>query len=1275
MNLSRKLFLYVVLMFCISWQATAQRDNIRFEHISIDQGLSQSTVYCILQDSTGFIWFGTEDGLNKYNGYEFKIYYNDTKKANSISSNRIYTLLKDSEGVIWIGTLGGGLCRYNVVSDNFTTYKNDKNDPSSLSSDVVMSICEDSKKNLWIGTAEGGLCKFDKKTGKFKTFKNIPGDINSITANVIRSIDEDAMGNIWLATDGGGVCILNPTTEKFTKLQNLLGKSFILNDDQVYSVFIDSHQLVWIGTARSGLFVVNLKENIMRHYSYSAENSNSLANNQIMKIFEDSKGDLWIGTYGGLSWLKKENIKDGFFINKTYSSSNPYGISNNMIRSIYEDNRGLLWIGTYQDGINKFNRSHLKFAHYHVSQEGKNSLKNNTVKGIIQDNNGKFWIATYGGGIDIFNIETETFENLSHINGNANSLEDNVVSSLRMDKEGIIWIGSYGGGLSRYDPNKKQFKHFKNEKNNPNSLSNNFIRALLLDKEGLLWIGTSGGGLNCYDEKNNTFTIYKNKKDDQNSLSEDRVLAICEDSQGYIWLGTSNQGLNKFDKTTKKFKTYKHDENDSSTLSNNRIFCITETSDNALWVGTGRGLNRLDKTSGKFLTYSKLDGLPNDVIFGILEDKNQNIWLSTNYGISKAKWQKDGLTNFQNYDVKDGLQSNAFNEGSFFKSTKGLLFFGGVNGFNYFSPENVTENKFVPNVQISDFKIFNKNVDIGESSPLKTNIALTKEIKLTYRDYIFSFEFAALDYTNPEKIKYMFMLENFDKTWNITDSKHRFVTYTNIEPGEYTFKVKATNADGIWNEKATEIKISIEPPFWKTLLFKILVALSAFISLVFYIQVRERNLKTAKRVLEEKVIQRTSEIEKQKQEIVAQAKTLELTNKELEKLSIVASETDNAVIIMDKDGNFEWVNEGFERLYNQTLEVLIKNFGSNIIDTSHNPNIQELFNKCIREKKSVVYEAAITNNDQRKVWVQTTLTPIYDEQGQLKKLITIDSDITPAKEAEIEISLQKDILQTQNEHIKSSINYALTIQHAFLPNPNLLDEYFESFIIYKPKDIVSGDFYWFTQLISPSDENLLVIAVVDCTGHGVPGAFMSLIGNRLLNEIISEKKIADPAAILNLLNEGIVKALKQNETQNSDGMDASICLVKKNQANKIEITYAGAKQCIIHFREQENQLDLIKGDRKTIGGNSRTRNAEVFKNNLITVSTNDMIYLYTDGIIDQNQTNRSRFGTMRFIQMINQTHSASVMEQKIFIESKLNEFQKNEVQRDDITVIGLKVKG
>ncbi|MBE9562112.1 MAG: response regulator, partial [Proteobacteria bacterium] len=812
-------------------------------------GLSQSTVYTILQDSQGFMWFGTQDGLNKYDGYKFTHYKHIPNDPKSLSGNFITFIYEDTANNLWIGINDGGIAKYNRQQDNFTHYRHDPQNPNSLSSDGVLSIYEDTTGSLWITTYDAGLNHFDGK--QFIHYRHDPNNPYSLSSDTLWRVQADATGLLWVGTDANGLNSLDYKANYVTRYQHDPNNPNSLSSDSITAIHLDHQGNLWIGTIDAGLN--QFKDNQFIRYINDPNNPNSLNNDTIWAIYEDNANNLWIATDGGLDqYLPAQNK----FIHHIKDSNNPNSLSSNYVMSIYQDRAKALWIGTDGGGLNKFDQYQDKFAHYKNAPQNPNSLSNNIVSSIFAKHD--WWVGTLGGGLNKF--VNGTITRYQNDPDNLNSLSHDDVWSVYEDQAGIVWIGTLGGGLNKFDGQK--FTHYLNNPDDPNSLSNDQVRAIYEDRVGNLWLGTREG-LNKFDRKQ--FTQYKNDPDNSNSLSENSVLSIYEDFAGMLWIGTQGGGLNKFDPKTETFTIYQHDPDQTTSISHNDVFAVYEDSQHRLWIGTqGGGLNLLDRKTQIFTHYRQIDGLANDVIYGILEDEQGNLWISTNGGLSK--FNPDNNT-FRNYDVFDGLQSDEFRE-AYFQNQTGEFLFGGINGLNVFHPLQVKDNPYVPPIAITDFKIFNRTVPIGAT--LTQQITETKSIILNYKQSFFSFEFAALNFLQPEKNKYAYQLEGLEKDWNFIGTR-RNAYYTSVPAGTYTFRVRGSNNDGIWNEVGTAIKITVLPPPWQTWWAYTLYLITILTIIISYIRLQKRKLAAKQRELEreQKIAIQLKEADRLKDEFLA----------------------------------------------------------------------------------------------------------------------------------------------------------------------------------------------------------------------------------------------------------------------------------------------------------------------------------------------------------------------------------------------------------------------
>jgi signal transduction histidine kinase/ligand-binding sensor domain-containing protein len=854
------------------------RDNdVRFDRISIDQGLSQSTVETILQDSKGFMWFGTEDGLNKYDGYSFTVFRHDPRDPNSLSNNYVRCMLEDHTGMLWIGTWGGGLDRFDPQSGQFTHYRHDPADRHSVSHDNILSIHEDGVGVLWIGTGGGGLDQFDRETERFLHYSHNPHDARSLSDNTVLAIHQDRWGELWVGTLRGGLNLFDRANQDFVRYQNNPDDPRSLSSNHVTAIQEDSTGVIWVGTAGGGLNRLDREMEQFIHYQHDADDVRSLSSNDVQAIYNDRSGVLWIGTNGGgldrLVLSEAEGLRgvlseaegldrgDDQFIHCRNDLFDPHSLSRNDVWSIYEDRGGVLWIGTFGGGLNKANRANQKFVQYRKDAKDPNSLSDNRVWAICEDQSGVLWIGTYGGGLNRFDPDSGQWTHYRHDPNDPHSLSHDVVRSIYEDRAGVLWIGT-DGGLDRLDRESGRFIHYRHNPGDPHSLSHNSVGPIYEDSSGWLWIGTLGGGLNRLvlseaeglDREAGRFTRYQHDAGDPHSLSHNDVSAIYESDDGVLWIGTVGGGLNRLDLSEAEgFTAYRHDPDDPRSLSNDRVFCIGEDYQRRLYVGTwGGGLNRLDRRSELFSHFREKDGLPNDVIYGIVEDNATFLWLSTNRGLSRLN---PASHRFRNYDVSDGLQSSEFNKGAYHKGESGVVYFGGINGFNAFYPPQVQDNPHAPPVVITAFRKLDRAV--------LTDISENQTIDLSYSDRFIAFEFAALDYTAPHKNQYLYRLEGFDSNW-VNAGTRRYQSYSNLRGGEYVFRVKGSNNDGIWSTEGLAIHITVTPPVWETWWFRGGLALLLVGGVIAGYRLRVKNIEMRTRELKAQVDERTYEIQRRR---------------------------------------------------------------------------------------------------------------------------------------------------------------------------------------------------------------------------------------------------------------------------------------------------------------------------------------------------------------------------------------------------------------------------
>ncbi len=843
------LFIIAALLFPAQRVYGQGGDDIQFERLTIDDGLSQSSVFAIVQDKRGLMWFGTWDGLNKYDGYRFTVYKYDPENPGSLSDNEIRALYEDSHGILWVGTMDG-LNRFDREKESFIRYRNDPDNPASLGGTKVHAITEDKNGTLWIGTEEGGLNKFDRASGQFFNYQHHPDDPYSLSSNDVRAIFIDSQGIFWIGTWGGGLNRFDPHTERFESYRHNPNDPTSLADDFVRSVYQDRSGNLWVGTESGGLGRFDQKSKQFTNYLPDPDNPRSLSDKEVLSIYETGAGELWIGTYGG--GLNKFN-------KNTHQFSHYHPVDGSNVWSIYQDRSGTLWVGTAEGGVNKVPPKLKNFKHVYHNPEDPNSLSGNDVWSIFEDRDGVLWVGVWDYGLNRYDSQSGSFKHYMPNPDDPNSLSQKDVMEITQDHEGMLWIGTAEGGVNRFNPQTEQFTRYLYDPNDPHSLAHNAVFSILEDRQRRLWVGSYfGKSLSLFNRKDETFSNFTYSPDNPDGMGDYKIGKLYEDSKGNFWMSTNGGGLGRYDRQSQKFTYYTHNPADPHSVSHNFTTDIHQDRSGALWVGTwGGGLNRFDPKTETFTAYKKEDGLPSNSVMGILEDNAGNLWLSTFRGLSRFN-PAEGT--FKNYTPKDGVQSNEFNSTVAFKGHDGQLYFGGINGFNAFYPQEIKDNPNVPPIILTDFQIFNKSVPIGKDSVLKKSIAETDEITLSYKESVFSFEFSALDYTFSEKNRYRYKLEGLEDNWNEVDSKRRFATYTNLDPGEYIFRVTGSNNDGIWNEEGTSIKIIVTPPWWETIWFRggLIIGLIGLVAGVFYKQ--RRDAKKREEYLEIVVKERTHDL-------------------------------------------------------------------------------------------------------------------------------------------------------------------------------------------------------------------------------------------------------------------------------------------------------------------------------------------------------------------------------------------------------------------------------
>ncbi len=857
----------------VAWSAAGER--LAFKPYSLREGLSQVTVNFVYQDAKGFLWIGTDDGLNRYDGYTFKIYNHDPADPDSLSDNSVKSIWEDADGFLWVATFNGGLNRLDPATGKAVRYRHDPDDPHSLSSDSIAGVGDVGEGLLLVAPFTGGFDLFDRKTGRAEFFAHDPQNPASLPHNGLIEGLRAPNGLIWIATPNG-VCSFDPRTRAFRRYQHDPQDPQSLSGNFALDLFLDRDGALWVAAANHlNRFDFETESFTRFHHNMGGPGpQTSLSPNP---LYQDRAGYYWVGGPNGAicrfdprtetfrrypppDFTPRFSSYVGGFVEdgdgrlwalwndnglfhydaeadrwRLHQSDpmDPDSLNTDTARSLFLDRAGALWVGTADNGLNKFDPNRLKFPRYVHEPGNPDSMARSGVRCFLKDSDGGYWVGAQFTGLYHWERGADRFTSYRFDVNDTASLSNDDVRFLAEDSRGRFWVGSFGGGLNRFDRTRGRFSRISLAARLRGSRALDFLRDIVEDDDGVLWLATHGG-LVRWDTATDAMSRYQ-AGSAEGSLSHNVITDLLIDREQRIWAATFGGGLNRFDPKDGRFTAYRADLDNPRGLSHNLINCVFQDRDGALWLGSwGGGLNRFDPETGTARRYTVSDGLPNNVIYGIQQDTAGMLWLSTNRGLCRLN-AATGET--RNYDMSDGLQSYEFNSGAYYRANDGELMFGGVSGFNAFYPERLQDRVSPPPVVITAFKRFDRMV--------AADIADTRSFTLSHRDNHFSFEFAALDFANPAKNQYAYRLSGVDPDW-VSAKSRRYASYTNIEPGDYTFTVRAANADGVWNEEGVSVAITITPPFWQTWQFRGLQALAAILALVGLIVVLRRRAERQK---------------------------------------------------------------------------------------------------------------------------------------------------------------------------------------------------------------------------------------------------------------------------------------------------------------------------------------------------------------------------------------------------------------------------------------------
>lgn len=789
----------LISIFMINSGVLAVENYMNF--IPLEGDISQNVVKAILQDKNGFMWFGSNDGLTKYDGYRIKKYRQMPFGENTLLDNYIIDLEEDKNGDIWVAT-SKGLTKLNPKEEIFTNYETDISSLNKINSKKISAILEDKKKNLWVGTSDKGLNKYDETKDQFINYEV------DLTSQNITTIYEDKMGYLWIGTKNG----VNRVNIKTNEVVSYIHNTYIT------AIYQDFFGDIWVGTKDNGLNKIDLKTKNITKYLKDDLDSYSIGSNHITSIIEDKNGTLWIGTkQGGLARYDREKEH---FVKRLSDSRDAASNKQKNILTLYQDDSGLIWVGMEYGGVSKFNPL-ANFQNYKSVENFDNTMNDNNVLSIYKDKEGYIWAGTKNGGVNKLDLEKRTIKYYEHNINDKNSISSNTVSHIMEDSKGLMWFAT-DMGLNILDKKTEKIKRYIYDQNEK---SNNVINYIFEDSYNDIWIGTEVGLLKY--ERDSGEHIYINKE--KNGLSGKNITTIFEDSNKDIWIGTFNDGLNKYSRENEQIKTYKNNPQNEKTISNDQIKTIVEDEQGNLWIGTSNGLNKFNKRTGEFKVFTENNQFKSNFISGILM-YDDYLWISGNEGISKFDIKSEKV--IKSYSVIDGLQGSYFNSGSVYKSEDGQLLFGGTEGFNTIYPYREKEKSYTPNIVLSHFKANEKIIDVTDK----------KELILPYNENKLYFEFGITDYKKPSNNNHYLKLEGYDKVWH--DIKNRdYGVYDSLPPGNYTLNIKGVNSEGVWVKDDLKLKITIKPPIWKTksayVIYTLLIIL-LIILVLNYVKLLER---------------------------------------------------------------------------------------------------------------------------------------------------------------------------------------------------------------------------------------------------------------------------------------------------------------------------------------------------------------------------------------------------------------------------------------------------
>ncbi len=838
-------FAEFVVLLALAGSAVAQAQGLRWATLTREHGLSDNSVHSIVEDRDGFLWIGSEDGLNRFDGVEFKVFKARGESPFELAEDYVNTLLIDRSGALWVGTFGGGLARYEPRRGVFVNHLHDPDDPRSLAHNDVSALHEDTAGTLWVGTRGGGLHRIDAGTRTI-TRLQLPGQASLPGRRQISALSGDGADGLWIGTLGAGLLHYRPADDTLTAHP---GNATADTDIEITSLWLDTAGGLWIGSRRSGLSR-RLADGTITSYRHDPARPGSLAHDSVNRVYEAPDGRIWISTTGGLDRFRADT---GEFVHHRHDRGDPMSIPYDDVYGTFQDSLGTLWVGTGSGGLARNMPTDPQFTLLQHDPDQADGLSAGGAWSVLEDAAGAVWVGTIDGGVQVQSATTGRFRSYRAAAGSDRGPSDNDVRALVEDRSRRIWVGTRRG-LSVYDRISSRFKHYLHDPADGASLAHDFVRCMLLDRDGTLWVGTYGGGLDRYLPHRDRFAHYRNDPGKPDSLSDDRVYSLLASRDGMLWIGTHGGGLNRLNPRTGAIRRYRYDPRDAQSIGSDRVLALQQDIRGDIWIGTSAGLDRYDAASDRF---ERQRDVPINLVYGIGEDRAGRLWLSTNGGLVRFDPPHASSRQF----AMQPLIGNAeFNGGAWHVGASGRVYFGGVAGVVVVTPALGDARVEAASPVLTDFSLFNRSVKIAAfdtESALREPIEYAERIELTHRQSVFGFTFAALKATDPSRHLFSYRLSGLDDRWIETLGRQRSATFTNVPAGNYVFEARTTDADGQWLPETAQVRVRILPAPWRSPLAYALYALAIGLTIAYAL--RQRRLRARQKQLAQEALAASEE--------------------------------------------------------------------------------------------------------------------------------------------------------------------------------------------------------------------------------------------------------------------------------------------------------------------------------------------------------------------------------------------------------------------------------